>query len=682
MEYLAWNNEIGKRYFNPERNGARVFLYVNTDIINEIGATHRVDLNDFKSAIKIGPPWVSRHGQSICQQALQALENWRTRELEFPPYLGYLAFFVLADTIDVNGFSRYSYYPGLRSLLGEEPSAGGFPSFDRMYQLWFDLEQWTNDDRKGELGVFRADILGKMEHVGLPKAQTALTDDEREKLPLLFAENGFDPFSPPSDIELASLLSHETHHHLLPHTKQLLRSTRDDEQPFREMLVDIILEELQDWDGSAASQAEFGGHERIFLGNLRLTMALDKTAGTARIGLRCRSNREYPEEGLSLSGEGISGALYCLEDWQGWSTPFSESESQTQLFDASRLDWRHGITLADQEHLWKITLSKRPIRVMISAAKFGFDGYIEDGQIPKSKSFYLLAGDAHAEVLQRWGAQCCDGFCQMEAISGLPDGWRLYFIVQANSDAIIRDEFPFLAFPTALRIQLRGGLKVSGNQYFAFALPGVVVTGMNEGMTIFCNDHPLSRDQDTGFYEIPDSLRSRRFVIEVRCQDECVRRRSLYALETVDWRDIPAATHVDRFGLQTSKDNAEFSAGPFVYGFDPPLFNPEIFLPPSEGHRVFFIGRNPGEIAVSPAEPIPNDWSPVWVIPMRKRGHAIFCGTALEASAPTMNFKGDKRSVSKWKEILWYRRKRIEPPQRPAIRQLWEAFKETAERVR
>lgn len=660
----------------------RIFLYVTKEAINEIGVPHEADLEDFKSAIKIGPPWITRHGRSICQQALQALENWRTRELEFPPYLGYLAFFVLADTIDVEGFSRYSYYPGLRSLLGEEPSAGGFPSFDKMYQLWFDLEQWTNDDRKGELGVFRADILGKMEHVGLPKAQTALTDDEREKLPLLFAENGFDPFSPPSDIEVASLLSHETHHHLLPHTKELLRSTREDEQPFREMLIDIILEELLDWDGSAPPEAEFGEHERISLGNLRLTMALDKTAGTARIGLRCRSNREYPEEGLSLSGEVIPGALYCLEDWQGWSTPLSESESQTRLFDASRLDWRHGITLKDQEHSWKITLSKRPIRVMISAAQFGFDGFVEDGQIPKSKSFYLLALNALAEVLQRWGAQYCDGFRQMETISGVPGGWRLYFIVRANSDAIIRDEFPFLAFPTALRIQLRGGLKVRGNQYFAFALPIVDVTGMDEGMAIFCNNYPLSCDQDTGLYKIPDTLRGRRFVIEVRCQDKCVCRRSLYALETVDWRDIPATTHVDSFGLQTPSDNAEFSVGPLVYGFDPPKFNPEIFLPPTAGHRVFFIGRNPGEIAVAPAEPIPSDWSPVWAIPMRKRGHAIFCGTDLGASTPTMNPKGDKRSVRKWKEILWHCRKRIEPPHHAAVRQLWEAFKETAERVR
>jgi len=682
MDYLSWNNEICKRFFNPEKNGTRVFLYVTTDVINEIGAPYHVGLDDFKTSIRIGPPWITRHGQSICQQALQTLENWRTRGLEFPPYLGYLILFVLADTINVDGFRRYSYYPGLRLLLGEEPSAGGYPSFDNMHQLWLDLEQWANEDRQGELGIFRADKLSKMEHVGLPKAQTVLTDDERGRLPILFAEYGFDPFSPPSDKELATLLSHETHHHLLPHTKELLRSTTDNDRPFREMLIDIILEELQEWDGSAPPQGHVGERERISLGNIRLTMALDKTTKTARFGFRCRSNREYPEEGLKLIGDEVPGALYCFEDWQGWSKLLSDHESQTRYFDASRIDWLNGITLTDQEHSWKIALSKRPIRVMVSAAQFGFDGFVEDSQIPKNKSFYLLANDAVAEVLQPWGAQFCDEFRREETISGLPSGWHLYFIARARSDDVIRDAFPFLAFPMALRIQLRGGLKVRGYQYFTFALPWIDVTSMDERMQIFCNNYLLSRDQDTGFYEIPDTLCARKFVIEVRCQDERLCGRSIYALETVDWVKSPAIIHIDRFGLQTPDDCTEFSVGPHVHGFDPPRFNPEIFLPPNEGRRLFFIGRNPGEIAISPAEPIPNEWSPVWAIPMRKRGYAIFCSVTLEASAPTMNLNGDKKSIRKWKEILWYCRKRIEPPHNPAIRQLWEAFKEMAERVR
>ena len=90
MDYLSWSNAIGARFFNPDKSGTRVFLFVTRDVINEIGTPHRSDVEDFVRAVKVGPPWITRHGQSICQQALQALENWRTMDMAYPPYLAYL----------------------------------------------------------------------------------------------------------------------------------------------------------------------------------------------------------------------------------------------------------------------------------------------------------------------------------------------------------------------------------------------------------------------------------------------------------------------------------------------------------------------------------------------------------------------------------------------------------------
>ena len=470
MNYLSWNDVIGARLFNRDRIDARVFLYVTTDTINEIGAPHESDLVDFITAVKAGPPWITRHGQSICQQALQAFKQWRDRNLKYPPYIGYLALFVLADTIKVEGFSRYSYYPGLRQLLGEKPAAGAYPSFNKMYQLWFDLEEWSNGDQHGSYGIFRADILGKREYVGLPKAQTILTDDERSKLPLLFAEAGFDPSSPPTDTELAYLFSRETHRYLSPHTKQLLDSRIGSSQPIREVLMDAIFEELANWDGSVPAHPKSGEHIRSSLGNLRLVMNLDLTNRTARFFLRCRSDREYPDEGLRLTGKSLDVSLYCFEDWRGWSTPLSIDEDQTRSFDATQLDWHEGLYLSDHEHAWRVALAKRSLRIMTIANSLGFDGFVEESQIPNTKSFYLLAHESHSEMLHHWGVQCCDGFCRVDLISGLPDRWNLYSIERAHSDAVIRDAFPFLAFPVTLRIQLRGGLKVRGKSILCFCV--------------------------------------------------------------------------------------------------------------------------------------------------------------------------------------------------------------------
>ena len=61
------------------------------------------------------------------------------------------------------------------------------------------------------MGVFRRRYCRRMDACWLPRAQTLLTEEERENLPFLFADNGFDPSSLPSDLELAHLLSDDPH---------------------------------------------------------------------------------------------------------------------------------------------------------------------------------------------------------------------------------------------------------------------------------------------------------------------------------------------------------------------------------------------------------------------------------------------------------------------------------------
>jgi hypothetical protein len=682
MDYMEWNDAIGVYFFNPDRGGVRVFLYVTTDVVTEVGAPYDAGPDDFIVAVKTGPPWNTRHGRSICQQALQAFENWRNRALQYPPYLGYLALFVLAGTVDV-GFARHAYYPGLRSLLGEEPEIGMYPSFDRMYRLWDDLAVWSNQDRHGDWGVFDADIVGEWMHVGLPRAQTLLTDEECDNLPYLFADNGLDPHSPPSDREIAYLLADDPHRYLRRQTKDLLRSTSQRDSSIRAALVQTLLDELEHWDASVAARPHAGELARSSLGNLRLAMTLDLTARTARFSLRCRSNREYPDEGLQLISEEMKEPLYCYEDWQGWSTPLSGTETQTGIFDSSRLDWQDGLSLIDREHSWKTTLSKRSVRVMVSATSFGFDGFVEDSQIPQGKPFYLLAHNDHAEKLHTWGSECCAGFSEVDLSSALFNGWRLYSIDRANSDALIRDAFPFLAFPTVLRIQFRGGLKVRGNQYFTFALPQIALTGAVEAEGVFCNDHQMDVDPQTGMYTIPYALCAHRLIVEARRGGECIRRRSLYALEPVAWHDSVPTAYLDKFGRRTQAEATEKCVGPIVDGVTLPDFDPEVFLPPSAGHRVYFVGRNPGEIVECPNETIPDDWLPVWAILMERRGKGtvVYCGRDPASEAPgTTGCKAQKRRRL-WKDILWYRRKQIADPSHSTLRGLWRRYKEVAHHV-
>lgn len=683
MDYLKWNDLIGERFFNTDRSGTRVFLYVTTDVLNEIGRPFEVGCDDFIAAVKTGPHWNSRQNRSISQQALQALDNWRTRDLSYPPYLGYLAFFVLAATIDV-GFARHAYYPGLRSLLGEEPESGMYPSFNLMYKIWDDLAVWSNQDRHGDRGIFDADIVGEWMHVGLPRAQTLLTDDEREKLPILFADNGFDFYSPPSEGALSYLLSDDPHHYLRTHTKELLKSSRETDVSIRAALIEALLDELEHWDGTVPGSPQLGEHILNSLGNLRLTMTLDRTARTVQVSMRCRSNREYPEEGLQLIGEGLRFPLYCYEDWQGWSAPLYKTETSRRIFDASTLDWRSGISLSDHEHAWRTSLATRGVRVMVSATPYGLDGFVEESQIPRCKPFYLIAHVEHSEMLRKWGRECCKGFAEVELLSGLPQAWHLYSIDQAETDAIIRETFPCLAFPVALRIQFRNGLKVRGNQYFRFALPHIEVTGEIEGVTVFCNDTLLVPHSETGFYHIPDNLCVRRFLIEVRRDNECIKRRSLYAMEELIWRDAEKPLQYDKFGRRIYGEATEYCIGPMVSGAESPEFNPAVFLPPSLGYRIYFIGRNPGEIVECPSETMSEKWTPVWAIIMEKKGkgNTVYCGIDPSNEEPKSILCGDPKHRRLWKEMLWHKRKQIYCSFPPTLLALWRKYLDVAQHVR
>src|SRR5713101_2412173 len=112
-----------------------VFLAVDREAVLQVGRPFGGDLDGFISAVKDGPPWATHRG--LCQRALQGLDDWRTRDLRYPPYIGYLALFVLAVGVE-GDFAPHAYYPRLRSLLGDGPGSM-LPSFDRMLDLWDDL---------------------------------------------------------------------------------------------------------------------------------------------------------------------------------------------------------------------------------------------------------------------------------------------------------------------------------------------------------------------------------------------------------------------------------------------------------------------------------------------------------------------------------------------------------------
>src|SRR5688572_2573345 len=127
MTYLQWNDAIAAAFFRPEMAGRDVLLSVTHDQVRALGRGD--DVGRFINAVAQGPPWADSN-LGLCQKALQALDDWRERNLDFPPYIGFLGLFVLAVGVD-GPFPPHSYYPRLRTLLGwQDVESGAPPSFD------------------------------------------------------------------------------------------------------------------------------------------------------------------------------------------------------------------------------------------------------------------------------------------------------------------------------------------------------------------------------------------------------------------------------------------------------------------------------------------------------------------------------------------------------------------------
>ena len=259
--------------------GRTVYLYVNGRLISELETELGPTVGSFIDAVQQGAPWATREG--VCQRALQAFQNWRARRLAFPPYIACLGLFVLAGGTD-GDFEPHAYYPRLREILGDL-GEGMFPSFNRMQEIWDDLEIWSELDKAGEFGLFRSRSIGGHIHIGYPLAQSLLTEQERRALPQIFYETDLDPTATPPADELArALRSHVSRDLLRPRTIRLLEGLYDADH-YRAML-DTVASELAEWDGEIQRVGRGGDPTRLaFAGS-----------GFALTWIRLRKQPQHP----------------------------------------------------------------------------------------------------------------------------------------------------------------------------------------------------------------------------------------------------------------------------------------------------------------------------------------------------------------------------------------------------
>ena len=682
IDYLKWNEIIAKHFFKEEKAGKEVLLYINEPLIKSLGEPYGESLNEFIHAVKHGPDWV--RPSDFCQLALQAYDNWRSRNVDYPPYIGYLAFFVLAAGVE-GDFDAKAYYPRFWKLLNNEDSSGTPRSFEQMIDLWDDLEKWSREDKNETLGKFEARIRGNWWKVGLPLSQLLISEEERRHLPILFDKANLDPVdTPPPDV-MARLLKEFGADILEKRTYRLLESKKKEDVALRGALMNLVLEELENWDGAVLTQEQTEQKRQMHTNLLRLCLSRDSLANTVAFYVRFKTNKSFPEGGLSFTGDRGTHTWSCSESYQGWSKMLKDYQTRPHLkLDGTSLDWLSGMEFKDAQNSWRAVLRGATTKLFIPGKFEVLPDWIEKQRLDRNMEFLIASYGDDIRRLREWGLAGCKDFKEL-SVGGLPEGWIMF---SGKNAFKICPGIDVLSISPVIRLLIRGGIKTGiGNAYFRFAPPRIVLeNGLGEEK-VNLNDNELTReDPQTQVWQLPeDAPVAEPLRIEVSVNGQVLKR--------IVWLEEPEPPLIAKYdarrdacGVMCQQDSSlQQACGVIVHSPDghdfPPMPRSFSFL---LSNKITFVGASPGQIAEWPHEEVPQNWMPVWALSKLKRGIFVanFCAyeQPVDQCAPGTSLS-DKRLVKRWKKALWYDREKIIPPDFRKVKDMWEKYVSVAKNV-
>ncbi|MBZ5752452.1 hypothetical protein [Metabacillus rhizolycopersici] len=677
MSYLKWNNLIANYFFNEAMAGREVLLFVDESLINEIGSKIGEDLNGFISSINEGPSWVNTHrNHGICRKAFQTYEDWRFRKkLRYPPYIGYLALFILAGYVEDEHYSKIAYYPKLRTLLGENEVSGQYPYFDRMISLWKDLEKWSVEDRLEELGRFKVRIRGKWRHVGLPLSQTIISSKERKDLLLIFNRAGIiSSDSPDADTINRTLLEHGQDV-LTKKTVRLLNG-EDKNEHLQQALLELVNEELNEWDGSLPE--DFVDSDSFVKSRIRICLNLNKVTRKATFSFRINSQNEIPSELLVFQRRGDLSLFNCRRSIDNWSTELKGKDGL--ILDSTNFNWLNGEQIEDLENRWESSLKGTPVRVFIEGQKYGLPNLVETARIEQGSRFILLCCNSYINTIIEWGQNSCETFGEIN-YTGVPNGWSLFHGSNPHESCIGITE---LTLASEIRIRLVDGLRLGkGNTFFRAAPPKILLENNKGNEVVLLNDEPLPYNKESQHWELIGNLPlDRTLTVRVLDQGNEIRRINFKITNSkISIRN--KESFIETIGLH-DECREPMNIGVNVYNTDiiPP--DKQYPLPTYLSNEIIFIGQHPGQIYHWQGKAVAKlEWEPIWAIwkVRRRKWKVNFASTKKLTECQINKEVGNQKDLRYWKTVMCKMKKAIEKPEFPPLYELWESYLEVAKRV-
>lgn len=458
MKYLEWNNIISAHFFNAENAGKEVHLYLTkTDIIQLArqhfnGETEQEIWDDFLNKIKYGLPGSSLQPY-IVDKAIHSYQEWKKPginrriegvEIKFPPYIGYLVFFVLPLIGAQDNYNSNNYYDRLDDFLTDNGISQNLRNrLSEIENLWADLSNWANSINNGEIGYFRLRnfIHQNWIYVGKVFSQCVFPPKAIKRLPELFLQAGMIPDSNYSHTQIRKYLLDNVSILQLPNnTIDAIR--RNETNELGQSIIETARKEYGKWTGESHSIDETGATTRTrrndISARIYLQFQLFTNAGRIEFSFRLKSANEFPED-LNFNGNEIR------EEKAGYSKTMN-------------LPFKETFQLRDDFNKWVAKFPDKDVRLFMSAGSLQFsnDYWIETDTLSKAYWMYLLCKNSKREKIFGWLKNHCSKFEDETEYADMPDGYSLFKILNPKEGL---DDFPELTIIREKNINLVSALE-------------------------------------------------------------------------------------------------------------------------------------------------------------------------------------------------------------------------------
>lgn len=377
MNYVQWNNALGRSLFNEHKEDLEVYIYFTKENIIRIGKDYGIQgeddeiFQDFINALNFEWAYGS---DSILEKASRAYEKGVEKGcyridgviIEYPLYLSYLVLFVLplTENYESNVNSTNSYY----SLLKDFLNFYGLPELPQQNInnnwnfLWEHLEYWSYQVNEGKIGIFRArSIRNNWVYAGKPLAQVVFPPRSIKLLPEFFEHLGLGPGDAVEEEDFRRYLV-DYGEELLGLSEDVINSLEKGDD-LSNSVLNRVRETFKRWEGNDQENLEYQGNRRKDFSNVSLRLCIEgNDLKGYRFYYRLFATQEYPEDlSFNVNGNYIS----CEHSRNGWSKPLT-------------IPFRdEDFTLEDSHNKWRAKFKGQSLRYFAKGELYGIRGWVE-----------------------------------------------------------------------------------------------------------------------------------------------------------------------------------------------------------------------------------------------------------------------------------------------------------------